>query len=75
MTFKKWIERYKGEDSPLGDLCADIRRDSEFPKGNVSHDTILTHLHSHGACYECIATFEEAWTAYSKENGGTTSTV
>lgn len=75
MTFKKWITVYKGFHTPLGDLCADIHSDRKFPRGNPSHDTILAHLQRQKACSECIAAFEEAWAAYSRENGGTTSTV
>lgn len=75
MTFKKWLLAYKGCDSPFGDLCADVQNDPQFPKGAASHDTILSYLRRQGACYECITTFEEAWSAYSKENGGTTRTV
>lgn len=75
MTFKKWITAYKGFNSPLGDLCADILSDRKFPRGNPSHDTILAHLERQGACPECVAAFEEAWVAYSRENGGTTKTV
>lgn len=75
MTFKKWITGYKGLNTPLGDLCADIHSDRKFPRGNPSHDTILEHLQRQGACSECITAFEEAWAAYSRENGGTTSTV
>ena len=75
MTFKKWMQGYKGLHTPLGDLCADILRDRQFPRGNPSHDTILAHLQRQGAGPECVAAFEEAWVAYSRENGGTTKTV
>lgn len=74
MTFKKWITVYKGSNTPLGDLCADILSDRNSPRGDASHDTILAHLQRQRACPECIAAFEEAWSAYSKENGGTTKT-
>ena len=75
MTFKKWMQGYKGLHTPLGDLCADILNDRHFPRGNPSHGTILAHLQRQGACPECLTAFEEAWAAYSKENGGTTKTV
>ena len=75
MTFKKWITAYKGFNSPLGDLCADILSDRKFPRGNPSHDTILAHLHRQGACPQALAAFEKAWSIYSMENGGTTKTV
>ena len=31
MTFKKWLARFSGENSPRGDLARDILADIDFP--------------------------------------------
>jgi uncharacterized protein YozE (UPF0346 family) len=66
MTYKAFIlDRYKGEDSPRGDLAFDIARDSSFPVEN-NKETILKHLKSKGACEEAKKVFKSTWNLYQK---------
>lgn len=61
MIFRTWILDNKiNEDTPIGDLARDIKREGSFPKSN-SHDRLLGHLYTKGACHECIEAFEEAY--------------
>lgn len=65
MTFKEWLIRHKGEDSPLGDLAEDVALDKDFPSDN-SKEAILDHLTGANvhACREAIETFKRAWSSY-----------
>lgn len=65
MTFKEWIMRHKGKDTPLGDLAYDIARDRNFPDSNTK-EAILDHLTSYtvNACPEAIDAFKSAWNSY-----------
>lgn len=65
MTFYTWLERYKGEDSPRGDLQGDVYRDGLFPKESCDYDEILDYLQKRSASRECIAVFKRCWKDYS----------
>ena len=74
MTFKKWILQYINEDSPIGDLARDNKKDPKFPDSN-SYDTLYSYLFSQKASYLCLQSFEKAWQLYKSQTncGGTSS--
>ena len=68
MKFYTYMMRnHKGEDSPAGDLAADMYRDKEaFPrvselKVTGGHYLVRNYLARNGACSDCIEAFEECW--------------
>ncbi len=65
-SFKNWIKRFEGEDSPIGDLADDIARDKEFTEDN-SRLGIRDYLWSMGAVRGCVEAFHEAYNIYEKE--------
>jgi len=68
MTFLKWLSRFEGEDSSLGDLADDVKRDRSFPTGG--YDEIIAHLRYRGAVPEAVEEFERAWRAYQQGRSG-----
>ena len=69
MDFYDYMERYRGEDSPMGDLAVDMARDDGWPrfKGAPTpkdKDAALLYLARRHACYECVETFKTAWRRY-----------
>ena len=63
MTFRTWIKRFQGEDSPLSDLADDIQRDNNFPSTNRL-EKMLSYLIAHNACTDCIKEFAGAYIEY-----------
>lgn len=65
MTFREWISRHYGKDTPLGHLAYDIAHDELFPYAN-HRAVILYHLNSFTVCTypDSRETFERAWKAY-----------
>lgn len=62
MSFYEWcIEKYYEEDSPKGDLAADIKNDVAFPKESISKIEIEVYLMSKKACDEAIKTFRRLY--------------
>lgn len=69
-TYKEWmIEKYLGKNTPRGDLAYDIKRDKDFPNGQLTKQRMLDHLDLKRACDKCIATFKRIWKDYCKETG------
>lgn len=64
VPFKKWIEKFKNDDTPTGDLAHDIYFDVRFPSQSTDKDEILEYLKMRGAIPEAIKVFELAWQAY-----------
>lgn len=64
VSFKTWIEKFKSDDSPIGDLAHDIYFDQRFPSSSCDKDEILDYLKSRGAIPQAIRAFEKAWIAY-----------
>ena len=71
MTFYTYMMRnHKDQMTNEGDLARDMIRDKErFPRNRACkfdawHRIILNHLHSYGACEECIEAFENCWKEY-----------
>lgn len=46
MTFYNFIQKFIDEDSPIGDLAYDIKRDGNFPTTSEDHLEIKTYLFS-----------------------------
>lgn len=65
MTFKEWVLRHKGKNSPLGNLASDVSRDETFPEENT-REAILNYLNSPNidACPEAVDAFKRAWSSY-----------
>ena len=71
MTFYTYMMRHhKGEDTPAGDLAADMKRTSDsFPRNNPRRFDawfviIYDYLADHDACHDCLRTFSECWGEY-----------
>lgn len=65
-SFKTWIRQFESEDSYIGDLAKDMRRDKEFP---VTRDwrSMLRHLENKHACREAKEAFVSAYGIYKRE--------
>lgn len=71
MTFYTFMMRnYQGQDTPEGDLAADMKRDKErFPKNGTGkfngwHRLIREYLTDQDACDGCLEAFESCWKEY-----------
>lgn len=64
ISFKTWLDQFKNENTPIGDLSRDVNLDPEFPSTSTSKQEILGHLDRQGASPEAIQTFEKAWDLY-----------
>jgi uncharacterized protein YozE (UPF0346 family) len=67
MTFKTWIEKYKSDDSPIGDLARDILSDSNFPESN-DLETLIKYVTDLGCCNQVPFLLKEASNLYLKDN-------
>lgn len=65
-TFYEWLEKQKGQKSPLGSLAADATRDEAFPKDVASLDALLAYLKAKKVSGLQIATAKLAWQSYSR---------
>lgn len=52
--FKKYLEQYVEEDSPLGDFASDVMLDKNFPENFASKKELVAYLVSNGACDAAI---------------------
>ena len=69
-SFYRYMKKnHSREDSPGNDLLQDMERDRGFPKDETARWKILRHLNRHGACRECIDTFDEYWLTYAHDEG------
>lgn len=50
MLFKEWVQKYKGQDNPYGDLVYDINRSGDFPDTN-DPEIIENYFYSKGVGY------------------------
>ncbi|MCM1096904.1 MAG: sterile alpha motif-like domain-containing protein [Ruminococcus flavefaciens] len=69
VSFRKWMEQYKEECSPIGDLARDIAADDTFPKSSKA-DILFGYMEECGACESCFRAFYEAWGMYERERIG-----
>jgi uncharacterized protein YozE (UPF0346 family) len=68
-TFYEWLEKHKGQKSPLGNLASDAARDEKFPKDVASLDALLAYIKKKKASGLAIATARIAWQTYSRGQG------
>jgi uncharacterized protein YozE (UPF0346 family) len=69
-SFYQYMKKnHAHENSPGNDLLTDMERDEKFPRAETARWKILMHLNKHGACQECIDTFEEYWLSYAHDEG------
>lgn len=69
MSFRDWIKRHEGRDTPMGDLARDVCLDRAFPEDD-DFDTIYGHLERvarRQIRHRVLRTFREAWAAYAKQ--------
>ncbi|NJC44494.1 UNVERIFIED_ORG: uncharacterized protein YozE (UPF0346 family) [Xanthomonas campestris] len=71
--FYRWLLLQKDRDDPVGDLAADVHRDSTFPMASRSLRKIRSHLSSRGACDEALQALEEAWSEFGSKGNSRTS--
>ncbi len=64
MDFKKWLNQFKDDNSPIGDLAMDVTMDKNFPSGN-NHKSILAYLQTLPPDSKRAEVFEKAWELYS----------
>lgn len=69
VSFRKWMEQYKEEATPMGDLARDIAADETFPKSSDA-DTLFGYMEECGACEDCFQAFYVAWGIYERERIG-----
>jgi len=73
-SFYKFITmNFMKDDSPLGDLARDMKRDRDFPRFSINYDRVRDYLERCAACSDCFDAFEEGWNRYMiwKEADGT----
>ena len=58
------IAQFLGKRTRLGDLAYDLDRDPSFPRDADDKQTIKYYLMLHGACDDCMRTFDAAWRSY-----------
>jgi uncharacterized protein YozE (UPF0346 family) len=68
-TFYEWLDKQKGQKSPLGSLASESVRDEAFPKDVDSLDALLVYLKSKKASGLKLATARLAWQAYARAQG------
>ena len=71
MNFYNWMMRnHRDENTPAGDLAADMELDKEsFPRNGTGkfdgwHRIIREYLVQQDVCDECLEVFEECWKEY-----------
>ena len=71
MNFYNWMMRnHRDENTPAGDLTADMEMDREsFPRNGTGkfdgwHRIIREYLVQQDVCDECLEVFEECWKEY-----------
>ena len=67
--FYRWLQRQLDRDDPIGDLAADVKRDTSFPISTGSLRAIRAHLNSRRTCEEALQALEEAWVEFGPTTG------
>lgn len=66
-SYKTWLVReHLGDDTPEGDLAADVQADRTFPGHATKARPIFTYLQQRNACLEVLETFASTWWAYRR---------
>ena len=68
-AFTRWLDRFKDENSPVGDLAGDVSRDEEWPPDGETVEELLGHLAARGAGAEACSAVRSAWASFMKESG------
>ena len=63
-TFYSWLMQFKDDNTAIGDLSRDARRDPGFPRRSISYRNLKDHLESRQACADAINTFSDAFVRY-----------
>ncbi len=63
-TFYSWLMQFKDDDTAIGDLAKDARRDRGFPRRSISYRNLKAYLENCQACDEAINTFSDAFAQY-----------
>ena len=66
VSFRKWMDQYKEERSPIGDLARDIVAEGTFPKSS-NVDVIFEYMEKRDARLEYYKSFYKAWGMYERE--------
>ena len=60
--FYGWcVQRYRRNDTPLGDLARDMELDPKFPKDATTKEEILAYMKGRQACARAVRRLEKAW--------------
>lgn len=66
MTFKRWLVRFEGDDSELGEFADQYSRDKEFPRTRKI-GKMMDYLFNQDFSLEEFTIFFEAYKEYYKE--------
>ncbi|MFC9540816.1 YozE family protein [Lysinibacillus sp. NPDC056959] len=67
MNFKKWLNQFEYDDSPIGDLARDNKQDPTFPDSN-SYNELYHYLFLQNASYLCLQSFDKAWQLFNSQH-------
>lgn len=65
--FYSWLLQFKDDNTAIGDLSRDVRRDREFPRRATSYRHLNDYLESKHACDAVMNVFENAFAQYEAE--------
>ncbi len=63
MSFKEWVLKRYGKDSPYAELASFVHDDEHFPETR-SKVYIEAHLHNMNVGDDIFASFQKAWKMY-----------
>jgi hypothetical protein len=67
MTFHQFLRAREDEDSPIGDLAQDLRRDRRRGwRARVTPDSLRNRIAAVGGCSEALCTVDEAENAWRR---------
>lgn len=61
------INRYKYNNSCLGDFTRDMEKAPEFPRKSKNKEEVKDYMYRKNACKEAKKAFERAWSYYEKD--------
>lgn len=66
MTFYEFMLRFEQEDSPMGDLAYDIKRDDQFPKRYKDIEKLRNHFRSRTRDRDVLKIVDKALASYKE---------
>lgn len=63
-SFYSWLLQFENEDSSVGDLARDAKKDEGFPRRSTSEKYIRKHLEKLSACNSVLKIFDESFKHY-----------